>query len=218
MRRLPPALLYRKNVHSQGGEDGVIGELLRRLPTRTNWVCEFGTLDGVQYSNTFRLVQEQGVHAVYIEADATFFKSLQETCASYPTILPIHKTVMIEGDSRLDSILAETPIPTDMDVLSIDIDSYDYQVWKSVRTYRPKIVVIEINSSLPPTHPGLIHGTGSPQGTGFLPMLQLGREKGYTLVCHTGNLIFIRNDLQGLVSDLLIREEDCYLSNWIFNN
>lgn len=216
MRRVPPALLYRKNVHSQGGEDGVIGELLRRLPVRTNWVCEFGTLDGVEYSNTFRLVQEQGVRAVYIEADEEFFRRLQKTCESYPTVLPLHKTVTVDGETSLDAILATTPIPEDFDVLSIDIDSYDYQVWRSVQTYRPKIVVIEINSSLPPTLPGLIHGEGSPQGTGFLPMLQLGREKGYTLVCHTGNLIFIRNDLRDVVADLLIREEDCYISNWIF--
>lgn len=208
--------MYRKNVYSQGGEDGVLAELLRRLPTRTNWVCEFGALDGIQYSNTFRLVREQGVRAVYIEANKEFFGRLQTTCASYPTILPIHATVMVEGESSLDSILATTPIPEDMDVMSIDIDSYDYQVWKSLKTYRPKIVVIEIDSTIPPTRLDSIHGEGVSNGTGFLPMLHLGREKGYTLVCHTGNLIFIRNDLRDVVSDLLIRDEDCYLPMWIF--
>ena len=218
MRRIPPALLYRKNVHSQGGEDGVLAELLRRLPTRTNWVCEFGALDGIQYSNTFRFVREQGVNAVYIEANEEFFGRLQKTCESYPTILPIHKTVAVDGELSLDSILAQTPIPEDMDIMSIDIDSYDYQVWKSLKTYRPKIVVIEIDSTIPPTRLNSIHGEGAFNGTGFLPMLHLGRQKGYTLVCHTGNLIFIRNDLRDTVSDLLIREEDCYISNWIFTS
>lgn len=216
MRRVPPALLYRKNVYSQGGEDGVLEELLRRLPSRTNWVCEFGATDGTKYSNTFRLVKERGVNAVYIEADGTFFQELRKTADMYPTILPFHRTVTVSGESSLDSILATTPIPEQFDLLSIDIDSYDYQVWDSVRTYRPSLVVIEINSSIPPTIPDAIHGEGSPQGTGFLPMLRLGQKKGYTLVCHTGNLIFIRNDLREHVADLLIREEDCYLPYWIF--
>lgn len=216
MRRTPPALLYRKNVYSQGGEDGVLEELLRRLPSRTNWVCEFGATDGTMYSNTFRLVKERGVNAVYIEADATSFQSLLKTAERYPTILPFHRTVTVSGDTSLDSILGATPIPAEFDLLSIDIDSYDYQVWESVRDYRPSLVIIEINSSILPTSPDAIHGQGSPQGTGFLPMLQLGRAKGYTLVCHTGNLIFIRNDLREHVADLLIRDEDCYLSNWIF--
>jgi hypothetical protein len=26
-------------------------------------------------------------------------------------------------------------------------------------------------------------------------MLELGRAKGYTLVCHTGNMVFVRSDL-----------------------
>jgi hypothetical protein len=217
MRKVVPALLYRKNVYSQGGEDGILEELLRRLPSTTNWVCEFGAMDGVFCSNTFRRVKNHGAHAIYIEADAQFFSTLQRTAQAVPTITPIHARVEVEGDSTLDAILARTPIPIEFDILSIDIDSYDYQVWKSVRVYRPKIVVVEINSGLSPTDPTLIHGEGSPQGTGFLPMLLLGREKGYTLVCHTGNLIFIRNDLRSVVSDLLIREEDCYLSDWIFN-
>ena len=33
------------------------------------------------------------------------------------------------------------------------------------------------------------------QGTGFRPMYNLGTEKGYTFVLHTGNMIFVRSDL-----------------------
>lgn len=91
-------------------------------------------------------------------------------------------------------MLSKTDIPYDFDVLSIDIDSYDYQVWKSITQYRPKIVIIEINSDAYPFDEQHIHSERY-QGTAFLPMVQLGVQKGYTLVCHTGNLIFIRNDL-----------------------
>lgn len=39
--------------------------------------------------------------------------------------------------------LKQTDIPNDFELLSIDIDSYDYQVWKSLKVYKPKIVIIE---------------------------------------------------------------------------
>ncbi len=97
MRRMVPAMFFRKNVYSQNGEDGVLRELLRRFPSRTYWACEFGTLDGKQYSNTFRLVEQEGYNAVYIEQDDTSFQMLLKTCSEYPKVLPLHRSVGYEG-------------------------------------------------------------------------------------------------------------------------
>jgi len=216
MSRLAPALAFRKNVYSQNGEDGIIQELLRRFPSRTYWVCEFGTLDGIQYSNTFKLIEQGGYNAVYIESDRKSYQQLLETCSKQPTIIPINREVGYEGDNKLDNILATTPIPTEFDVLSIDIDSSDYHVWKAVEKYSPRIVIIEINSSISPTDPNYIYGPEGVIGTSFLPMLRLGESKGYTLICHTGNLIFVRNDIAHLYRDLIIPAEQCYISNWFF--
>lgn len=211
-----PALQYRKNIHSQNGEDGILQELLRRLDISQGWLCEFGAWDGIQYSNTFSLVKTGNYNAIYIEARDDYYQDLLKTCRSYPNITPINCKVEYEGENTLDSILANTPIPEDFDILSIDIDSYDYQVWRSVEQYNPKIVVIEINSSISPLVDDHIHDGTKKEGTSFLPMVKLGEEKGYTLVCHTGNLIFIRNDLASCCDDILIPAEQCYLSNWFF--
>jgi len=215
LKRVVPALALRRNVYSQNGEDGILQELLRRLESRSHWVCEFGAWDGIACSNTFRLV-EQGDKAVYIEARDDYFTQLLETCKTRPNIYPIHARVETEGDSTLDALLSTTDIPKDFDILSIDIDSSDYQVWKSVSEYSPKIVVIEINSAISPLNETHIYSDTNLEGTSFLPMLRLGQEKGYTLVCHTGNLIFIRNDLCNHVQDLLIPGEECYRSAWYF--
>jgi hypothetical protein len=161
-------------------------------------------------------VEQGGYKAVYIERDAEYYKQLLNTCANHPTIIPVHRSVEYEGKDTLDNILATTPIPTDFDILSIDIDSYDYQVWKAVEKYSPRIVVIEINSSVPPTITDYIHGRSGRTGTSFLPMLRLGESKGYTLICHTGNMIFVRNDIAHLYPDLIIPAEACYTSNWFF--
>jgi len=214
IKRSVPALAYRANTFSQGGEDGILTELLRRLPSKSNWVCEFGAWDGKQYSNTFKFV-EMGFDAVYIEGREDYFELLKKTCEDYPNIVPVHKMVAYEGEDILDNILFQTPIAEDFDILSIDIDSFDYQVWKSLEIYQPKIVVIEINSSICPLDVTHIHG-GEKVGTGFLPMAQLAKEKGYVLICHTGNLIFVRNDLASYYTDLIIPEEHCYRSSWFF--
>lgn len=215
IKRSVPALSYRKNVYSQNGEDGIFKELLRRIETPSRWVCEFGAWDGKSCSNTFDLVK-QGYNAVYIEGREDYFQDLLKTCEEYPLIHPIHTMVAYEGGNILDNILDNTDIPVDFDILSIDIDSYDYQVWKSVQTYSPKFVIIEVNSSISPLVTNHIHGEGI-EGTSFLPMVELGISKGYTLVCHTGNLIFVRNDLAHLYSDLIINPYECYRSNWLFN-
>lgn len=56
------------------------------------------------------------------------------------------------------------------------------------------MVIIEINSSIN-TNVDYINDSVKCIGTGFKPMYELGLEKGYTFVLHTGNMIFVRNDL-----------------------
>ena len=73
--------------------------------------------------------------------------------------------------------------------MSIDIDSFDLAVWRSLKKYRPKVVIIEINSGL---LPGIkqIHGNGK-IGNSFTSTLEYAQKNNYQLVCHTGNCIFI---------------------------
>jgi hypothetical protein len=194
---LPPLNVFEMNVHSQNGEDGVIREILRRLQIpddASRWCVEFGAWDGVYLSNTFALV-EKGWNAVYIEGDAQKFKDLLATAATQPRIVPLNQFVSRNKSDPdcLDHLLERTPIPRDFDLLSIDIDSYDLEVWETLSQYRPKIVVIEINSSVPP---GIVwrHTSRTPENT-FSATQNVALHKKYTLVCHTGNCIYVRNDL-----------------------
>lgn len=189
---------FKKNVHSQNGEDGVIEEVLNRLNIKVGTFCEFGAWDGKHLSNTYKLVQE-GWSGVYIEGDKEKFNSLLETAKlHHPNIVPINKFVETNGENTLDNILAETFLPKDFDLLSIDIDSFDYQVWDSFKNYSPKIVIIEINSGVRPPQEQIhtvISGRVVHQGSSYVSTLKLGEQKGYFHVCHTGNMIFVRNDL-----------------------
>jgi hypothetical protein len=96
----------------------------------------------------------------------------------------------------LDAILARTPIPEDFDVLSIDIDGNDYHVWNAVTRYRPRVVVIEYN----PTIPTAIDFVQPPdlsinQGASITALNRLAAQKGYELVAvTTHNCLFVRRD------------------------
>jgi hypothetical protein len=86
--------------------------------------------------------------------------------------------------TNLDVILAGTPVPKDFDFLSIDVDGNDYHLWKAISSYSPKVVCIEFNPTIPtdvsflqPADPSVR------QGAGLLPLVELGKVKGYELVC-----------------------------------
>ncbi|HDQ04634.1 MAG TPA: hypothetical protein ENN23_08770 [Deltaproteobacteria bacterium] len=98
-----------------------------------------------------------------------------------------------EGPNTLVELLLGTDMSKDFDLLSIDIDSFDWHVWYSLINYQPKVVIIEINSSIPP---GIFqtHRDRDIMGSSFTATLELGKSKGYTLVCHTGNMFFVRDD------------------------
>ena len=86
-------------------------------------------------------------------------------------------------------------MPVEIDLLSIDIDSDDYAVWQNFVEHSSKVVVIEINASIP-MHIEYIQQAGSNKGNSARAMYNLGIAKGYSLVAATkGNLFFVQKSL-----------------------
>ncbi len=191
----------KKNVFSQNGEDGVIAKLLEMIGVDgEGWCCEFGAWDGKYLSNTYNLIKNKNWKAVLIESDKQKFKDLKVTQSEHPdNIIAVHGMVhYLPGvGETLDDILSKTDIPTDFDVLSIDVDGPDYHIWKSLEGYHPKIVIIE-HSGLAASiiqREGAIHKKDSDGSTSFEPIRILGEEKGYRLVVDLGNMIFLDEDI-----------------------
>lgn len=187
---------YSKDITSQSGEDGILERIFELISGENRWCCEFGAWDGKKYSNTYQLLANKGWSGVLIEADSQKFKELDKTFGDNKKITFLNKFVNFSGRDTLDEILQQTQIPTDFDLLSIDIDGNDYHVWQSVVNYRPKVVIIEYNQSIPnhvefvqKADPSLNHGNS------ILSITKLGAEKGYELIAVTDlNAIFVKSE------------------------
>ena len=192
-----PLQQFESNTYSQFGEDGIIAECLSRISSVApldKWCVEFGAWDGVHLSNTCRLIREEEYSAVLVEGSKERFSELEKNLPE-PRVHKIHRWVSLSGDGRLEMILEQTPLPRDFDLLSIDIDSCDWHIWNSIENYRPKIVVIEFN----PTIPNCVSYVQPPefslrQGNSARAIDDLAREKNYVLVAATlVNLIYVEN-------------------------
>lgn len=179
----PPLRRYEANVTSQCGEDGVIAHALEVIGNRDRWCCEFGAWDGRHASNTWALREQQGYRAVLVEGDAERFAELQQVCGGRDGVTAVHAMVGFAGPSRLDALLAATPIPHDFDLLSIDVDGTDYHVWEALREYRPKLVVVEYNPTIPNEVEFVQARDASvAQGASLAALARLAALKGYRLI------------------------------------
>ena len=218
-----PLLSFRYNIYSQNGEDGIIEELFHRLCITGGHVVEFGAWDGHTWSNTFNFIAENpNWRAIYIEGDQQKFKNLLNVTQQYTNIIPIEAMIDTEK-TKLDNVLASIspPIPKDFMLLSIDVDSNDYQIWQTFTNYFPIIVVIEINSNFIPPKKKIHSANDVETGSSFTSMVQLGLSKGYVPICHTGNMFFIRKDyfhwvgvsLPKNINDLFLETYHCNTRN-----
>ena len=196
-------LEYGRDVYSQTGEDGIIERILEVVPHNDKWCVEFGAWDGLYVTNTRHLIESKGFSAVLIEADTQKFGELQRNYSQRDNVVTINRYVGFGEDDNLDQILRTPPVPEDFDFLSIDIDGNDFHVWKAMSKYRPKLVVVEYNPTIPtnvrfvqPADPSLN------QGASLLSLVELGKEKGYELVAVLPfNAFFIRREYYPLFKD-----------------
>lgn len=203
----PDLAAYELKVFSQNGEDGVLGEILRRIGTRRHgYFVEFGGEDGVEL-NCALLADVYGWHGLLLEADPAKHHHLH------------HKYLPREGVTtgihevhphNVEELFEQLGVPERFDVLSIDIDGDDYWVWRAIERFAADVVVIEFNANLDPSVP-LVQpqGAGPWDGTAYYgaslaALRELGERKGYRLV-HvelTGNnAFFVRQGLRGKFPD-----------------
>ncbi len=185
---------YEKNITSQFGEDGVIEEIFLRIGVTNKTCIEFGAWDGKHLSNTWRLWNELGWKTYLIEGDKSRFEELKRNTSGYSNVVSINAFVDVDGKFSLDSILERANAESEIDLLSIDIDSDDYYIFNSLKNYRPRLVIVEYNPTIPP-HIELVQKKGELMGCSALSLIKLGRALGYEPIhMTTTNVFFLLNE------------------------
>lgn len=191
---------YELRVFSQNGEDGVLVEILNRIGVGDRYFVEFGIQEGVE-GNCVLLADVLGWSGLFLEADPQFFAEVSRKYEGTPVTV---RREMVTAD-RIEEIFAAAGVPTELDVLSIDIDGNDIYVWEALGTHSPRVVIIEYNSGIrgegplaQPHDPDRVWDGGSAWGSSLAALETVGRRKGYSLV-HTDlsgvNAFFVRDDL-----------------------
>lgn len=183
------------HVYSQNGEEGILEEVLFRIrdPRLDVYCVEIGGHDGKFCSNTAHLI-DQGAHGKFVEADYGLY---QKCTANW-----VHRKDVISICSRVGADNVNAFVDGSCDVLSLDTDGSDFKIFKALKA-KPKVVIIEIDSSIDPETEGVSSGFNADGGSGYTITLMLGIDKGYFLLAHTGNMIFVRGDFRHLFPEII---------------
>lgn len=198
---------YAKNYkYSQNGEEGVLDEALRRMRLKSGRAVEMGGNDGRWCSNIALLI-DHGWFGLFVEADYNLHLQCRANWASNQQVR--------SQCSRVDGKNINAFVDDTCDLLSLDTDGSDYEIFAGLDA-RPKIVIMEIDSSIPPN----VEGFNSDGGAGYFTGVELGLEKGYFLLVHTGNLVFVRDDYKHLFPEVKSKhpliDSECYFNRaWL---
>ena len=185
---------HRSDVTSQAGENGIIAKILEIIGARNRWCMEIGAGDGRYFSNTWPLIHDAGWSAVLFEQDPERFQQLTTAHAAHPGVHGIQGAVTFDGEASLDALLKQAGAPSDIDLVSIDVDGPDYHLWDSLKATKPRVVVIEFNPTIP-TNIVFVQkrDLAVQQGASLTALVELGLRKGYELVaCTWLNAFFVQ--------------------------
>lgn len=169
-------------IYSQYGEDGIIQAVFDKIGVVHRRCGEVGASDGRSLSNTAHLWKDLGWDAVLIEADDARFFELSSFVD--PNRCETHH-LGLTPDNINEVFSGE------FDFLSIDVDGDDYFLFEALQT-RPRLVIIEINQSVPWWMSVRQANLGGRFGTSAKAMMELAVTKGYQLIGAVGcNLILV---------------------------
>lgn len=143
------AILSKKKKYSEHGEELVIESVFSKIKPQNKFCVDVGAW-GVEGSNTFKLIEE-GWNALLLEAMVGKVDEYKIVLEKYPKAKILRKFVTpgrMGSPHELDClevILKENEIPENFDLLDIDVDGTDFEIWRNLVSFNPNLVCIECN-------------------------------------------------------------------------
>ena len=205
LSRLPLAPPYditarRFGLWSQNEEDGIILALLEHAGITDRRFVEIGS--GQSGGNAALLAYECGWAGLMIDIVPEAIEKLRIRFGHNPSVVGVVAAV---SPDNINQLLTDHGFTGDVDLLSIDIDSYDYWVLDAMTVVSPRVLVVEYNARLGaeravtiPKHAMLDQIPKDHRGASLAALDKLARSKRYRLVVcdQTGtNAFFLRHDV-----------------------
>ncbi|MAJ29262.1 hypothetical protein CBD41_07560 [bacterium TMED181] len=201
---------YEAGCHSQNGEDGCLLEILSRIGSTRGVVVEIGCGAAVE-SNSALLISEFGWQGILIDADGQQIMKAKEFYRAENVLDSVQLNQCMVSPENADGLISEMLLGRDVNVISIDVDGWDFWIWNALASYRPAVFVIEVNASfgseasvtIPYSYSALGHDPyhhefrGWHHGASVSAMVALGKRLGYSLVhieSSGTNAFFVHNE------------------------
>jgi len=197
---------------SENGEDGMLKYIIDKIGINNKYYVEYGGWDGTASSNTHYFREHENWNGLLLEADNNKINNI--SIEERKRINIQHEFVTQEN---INYLFQKYNVPKEFDILSIDIDSYDYYTWKGLTEFIPNIIIVEYNPGLPNNIPLVVnknsntnHGERGYFGANLLAYFLLAQEKGYKFVTTVRwNAIFVKDNLFHKLDINEINKDEC---------
>jgi hypothetical protein len=195
-------------VFSQFGDDGIIQYLISQLDIPNKVFIEFG-VENYTEANTRFLTINNKWSGLVIDGSKQNIEYIKQDVVSWSNDLhATHAFITTENINDIISDFLAQGYPSEIGILSVDIDGNDYYVWKAINTVNPIIVIAEYNGLYGadkawtiPYQADFFRLDADPTSTYWGASLKclylLAQDKGYEFVgCNSNgnNAYFIRKD------------------------
>jgi hypothetical protein len=187
---------YYENINSQRGEDGIIKEITKRLNIKKGNFVEFGANDGQFNSNTKNLLN-LGWTGCFIESDKKLFFKLKDLYKNNNNVTCINEFVKDYGENSFDNLMKKY-FNKQIDIISIDIDGEDYEIFKSIKMYLPKLFIIECNPYRNPLDENYYNSKIQHLQESLYVFNKYAESIGYKIICYTQNVFFVKKEYYNL--------------------
>jgi hypothetical protein len=180
--------------YSQYDQDGIIEAIYNLIGTKNKFFVEIG--GGSVIDNSMLLRTEKEWTGILFNSGNYFVDKITEEMLRNEWITP----------DNINDMFEKHQVITDLDLLSIDVDSNDYWLWKSLDIkFQPAVVIVEHNPNFHHTmsyavqnnEPYLVWDDTKYYGASIKAFYDLAHDKGYEYVYHMAftDIFFVRSDL-----------------------
>lgn len=201
--------------YSQCGEEGILKHIFNNIGTTNKILVDIGASDGYRLSNT-RDFLDNGWTGFLFEADAVSWhlQNPATHCINVTRVTSANINSLLAAPLKIFPSNILVRCPNTIDLMSLDIDSTDYWVWKALDVVKPRVVVVEFNAAFPvdasitiPDDPNFNFQENLYYGASFTAMKRLGEKKGYYCVGQIAdsNMFFVHHTAHQFTSTPVVK-------------